>query len=251
MLSRGAAKKVTIYVNEDTQRHLAPLYDAILSFLMSKGVAGATATRALAGFGVHGVMHTPKIEALSLHLPIRIEFVESAEKVEELLPTLYDLVSDGMIEVQDTTVVKIAAHGEKTDKQKAGKTESQPRHIRKAGRAKLMRIFLGEADRWNGEPLYDAIVKQLRMMEIAGATVYRGILGYGAKGHTHKQSFFHVVRDLPIMISVIDDEEKLNRAAEAVERMIQDGLIVFSDVDMIRLQHSIPEEATDARLPTV
>src|SRR5215467_14137526 len=108
MLAKGAAKKVTIYVNEDTQRRLHPLYESILSFLMHKGVAGATATRALAGFGGHGVLHTSKAEVLAEHLPIRIEFIETPAKVEEVLPTLYEMVTDGMIEVQDTTVVKTA-----------------------------------------------------------------------------------------------------------------------------------------------
>ncbi len=243
MLSRGAAKKVTIYVNEDTQRHLVSLYESILQFLMHKGVAGATATRALAGFGVHKALHTPNVEALAEHLPIRIEFIETAEKVEELLPALYDMVNDGIIEIQDTNVVKVAM------KEKRGDQPKQS-HARKAGAAKLMRIYLGEADRWHGEPLYDAIVKQLRMMEIAGATVYRGILGYGAKGHTHKQSFFHVVRDLPIMISVVDSEEKLNQAAPVLEQMLSDGLIVVSDVDIVRLVSSgPPEESADANLP--
>jgi PII-like signaling protein len=243
MLAKGAAKKVTIYINEDTQRHLNPLYESILSFLIHKGVAGATATRALAGFGAHGVLHTPKVEVLAEHLPIRIEFVETAAKVEELLPTLYDMVSDGMIEIQDTTVVKVAT------KDKRSVEPKQP-HTRSAGVAKLMRIFMGEADRWHGEPLYDAIIKQLRMMDIAGATVYRGILGYGAKGHTHKQSFFHVVRDLPIMISVVESEEKLKQAAEVIEGMLQDGLIVLSDVEIVRLIHSSPpEQAANANLP--
>lgn len=244
MLSKGAAKKVTIYVNEDTQRHAAPLYETILSFLMHKGVSGATATRALAGFGGHGVLHTPKIEVLAEHLPIRIEFVEAAAKVEELLPTLYDMVSDGMIEVQDTTVLKAAMQ----DKRASAPKQSR---ARQAGAAKLMRIFIGEADRWHGEPLYDAIVKQLRMLDIAGATVYRGILGYGAKGHTHKESFLHVSRDLPIVISVVESEEKLNQAAEAIENMIEDGLIVFSDVEIVRLVRSIPpEEAANATIPS-
>ena len=86
MLTKGAAKKVTIYVNEDAKYHLGPLYESILMFLLHKGVAGATATRAMAGFGAHHVMHTPKIEVLAEHLPIRIEFVEKAEKIDELLP---------------------------------------------------------------------------------------------------------------------------------------------------------------------
>src|ERR1051326_5164240 len=98
MLQKGTAKKVTIFVNEDTQHHLGSLTDAILTVLLHKGVSGATATRAMAGFGAHQVMHTTKIEALTEHLPIRIEFIESAEKVDEIMPMLYDMVSDGVIE---------------------------------------------------------------------------------------------------------------------------------------------------------
>jgi PII-like signaling protein len=244
MLSKGAAKKVTIYVNEDTQEHFTALYERILTFLMHKGVAGATATRALAGFGAHRTLHTPKVEVLAEHLPIRIEFIEAAEKVDQLLPTLYDMVTDGLIEVQETTVVKAAT------KQKGRPAPAHP-HERKAGKAKLMRIFLGEADRLNGEPLYDAIVKRLRMMDIGGATAYRGILGYGAKGHTHKQNILHWSHDLPIMIAVVETEEKLSQAAEAVEEMLEDGLIVVSDVDIIRLihPHSLSEGA-DGTLST-
>jgi len=240
MLSRGPAKKVTIYVNEDSRHHLGSLHEAILTFLMHKGISGATASRAMAGFGTHHLMHTTKIEVLSQHLPVRIEFVEKAEKVEELLPTLYDMVTDGLIEVQDTTVVKVAM--------KEGKAEAKRPHERKQGKAKLMRVYLGEADRYNGEPLYDAIVKQLRMMDISGATVHRGILGYGAKGHTHKQSFFHLSRDLPVMIAVIDTEEKISQAAEIVESMLEDGLIATSDVDMVRLVHRRPETMEESEM---
>ena len=106
MLQKGHARKVTIFINEDTQHHFGPLADAILTFLMHRGVSGATATRATAGFGAHHVMHTAKIEVLAEHLPIRIEFIESAEKVDQLMPALYDMVTDGVIEVQDTQVIK-------------------------------------------------------------------------------------------------------------------------------------------------
>ena len=75
-------------------------------------------------------------------------------------------------------------------------------------------------------------------MEIAGATVHRGVDGYGAKGHSHKKSFFHVSRDLPVMISVIESAEKLGLEAAAVEEMLDDGLIVISDVDIVRLVHA-------------
>lgn len=237
MLEKGAAKKVIIYVNEDAQYHLGPLYESILTFLLHKGVAGATATRALAGFGPHQVMHTTKIEVLTRHMPIRIEFIESAQKIDELLPTLYDMVTDGVIEVQDTEIIKAA--------RQEHATEAKLPHTELKGKARMMRIYLGESDLWKGEPLYDAIVKKLRMMDIAGATVYRGILGYGVKGHTHKTGALHFSRDLPVMISVVDTEEKLNRAIDTVEGMMTDGLIVLSDVDVIRLVHARPDTSAD------
>ena len=244
MLNKGPAKKVTIFINEDTQHHMQALHDSIMTFLLHKGVSGATATRAFSGFGSHQMLHTPKVEVLTQHLPIRIEFVDTPEKVEEVLPTLYEMVSDGLIEVQDTNVVKHA--------RKLPKPEPKLPHERKEGPAKLLRVFLGEADKWHDEPLYDAIVKKLRMLDIAGATVYRGILGYGAKGHQHKKSFFHVSRDMPIMLSVIDTADKITTAAAAIENMLEDGLIVISDAEIVRLVRSSkitegPDAASSSR----
>src|ERR1035438_3183555 len=173
MLNKGPAKKVTISINEDTQHHMQALHDSIMTFLMHKGVNGATATRAFAGFGAHQMLHTPKVEALAEHLPIRIEFVDTPEKVEEVLPTLYEMVSDGLIEVQDTNVVKHARKLHLIEVQdtnvvkharKLPKPEPRLPHERKQGPAKLLRVFLGEADKWHDEPLYDAIAKKRRML---------------------------------------------------------------------------------------
>jgi PII-like signaling protein len=237
MLKKGSAKKVTIYVNEDSRYHLQPLYEAILTYLMHKGVAGATASRAIAGFGPHRVMHTTKIEVLTEHLPIRIEFVETEEKVNEVLPTLHDMVTDGLIEVHDTNIVKSAMQGQPAQQAK------RP-HQKQQGKAKLLRIYMGESDKWNGEPLYDAMVKQLRMMNISGATVYRGLMGYGVTGETHKEGFLHMSRDLPVMVSVVDSAEKIDAVMDTIEGMMQEGLIVISDVEFIRFLPKL--EAPDA-----
>jgi len=233
MLRKGTAKKVIIFINEDTQHHFTPLCDSILTFLLHKGVSGATATRAMAGFGAHQALHTTKAEVLSEHLPIRIEFIESAERVDELMPTLYDMVTDGVIEVQDTNVVKVA--------NKERPAPAKGLHTETRGPARLMRIYMGESDQWEGEPLFEAIVKRLRLMDIAGATVYRGILGYGVKGHTHKSGRLPFSHDLPVMISVVDSADKLAQAIDQIEGMMQDGIIVLSDVDVIRLVRSQPE----------
>jgi uncharacterized protein len=149
-----------------------------------------------------------------------------------------------MIEVQDTTVVKLTQKTTRPDPKLS-------RQRREEGHAKLLRVFIGEADQWHDEPLYDAIVKKLRMMDIAGATVSRGILGYGAKGHEHKKSFFHISRDMPIILSVVDSPEKITAAAEAIEGMLEDGLIVISDADRVRLVRSqTTPEGSDATSST-
>src|SRR5215469_7931045 len=100
------------------------------------------------------------------------------------------------------------------------------------GKAKMMRIYIGENDKWNGKPLYDEIVKGLRAHDIAGVTVYRGILGYGANRRIHKEVTFS--HDRPILISTVDTEEKLKAFAPILDQMVQQGLVVLSDVYVIK-----------------
>jgi PII-like signaling protein len=107
--------------------------------------------------------------------------------------------------------------------------------------AKLVRIYLNESDRCHGECLYEAIVKKLRIMDFSGATVYRALLGYGAKGHTHKAGKLHLSHDLPIMISVIERAERVNDLVQIVTEMMQDGIIVTSDVELHQIIHEFPE----------
>ena len=109
MLVPGLAKKVTIHLNEDTSSQGDFLSHEILSLLLKKGVAGATVLRPEAGFGSHHRMHTQAggIDAAG-HMPLRIEFIDTPQNVEGLLPLLRDLVTDGLIEAHDTTILKVA-----------------------------------------------------------------------------------------------------------------------------------------------
>jgi len=233
MLPKGAAKKVTIHLNGDTRHHVEPLWNVIFSFLKQKRVAGATVIRPDLGFGSHGQVHDSKSEYAGDHLPIRIEFIETPKRVDELLPSLYEMVTDGLIEVQDTTVIKAGSRGSTGALQAQPAQNALPDHATRS--AKLVRIYLGESDKLDGEPLYEAIVKKLRMLDFAGATVYRGILGYGVKRHTHKSGRLHFSRDLPIMISVVERAERLDELVSVVTDMLLDGLVVVSDVEMYRV----------------
>jgi PII-like signaling protein len=231
MLVPGPAKKVGIYVGEDQQYHGNSLYAAILDFLFYRGVAGATVTRGIAGFGADHHLHTTRILRLTENLPIKIEFVESAERVEELLPKLAEMAGTGLIEVLDTTVVK-----PNIQEKELAKQEISP-SLKREGKAKLMRVYVGENDKWRDRPLYRAIVEAARANDIAGVTVYRGILGYGANRRIHSDTPLSLSHDRPIMLSIVDTELKLRSFAPVLEDMVRQGLVVLSDVDIIKYSH--------------
>ena len=181
-------------------------------------------------------------------LPVRIEVVDTAEAIDRVLPDVYDMVERGLVEVQDTTVVKFAT-GEKP-------TAPEPRRgerMRLIGKAKMLRIHIGHADKWEGEPLYEAIVKRAAQLDIAGATAYRGILGYGAHRRIHGHKTIALSSDDPIMISMVDEDDKINRMLTALESMISGGcMIAVSDVTVVRyVEHAEgkPPDPTETAAP--
>jgi len=203
-----------------------------LNFLFYHGISGASVVRGVAGFGADHHLHTTRIEVASGDLPMKIEFIESAEKVEEVLPKLHDLAGTGLIEIQDTLVVKPA----EAEKKKATQESLPP--LKRQGKAKLMRIYIGENDKWHDKPLYKALIESMRANDIAGVTIYQGILGYGANRRIHKDSALHLSHDRPVMLSVVDTEEKLQAYSPILDEMVQQGLVVLSDVDIIKYTHN-------------
>jgi PII-like signaling protein len=100
-----------------------------------------------------------------------------------------------------------------------------------------MRIYLSEEDRWKGKPLYNALVEAMRANDIAGVTVYRGILGYGAHRRVHKDKPLLPTHHGSIMLSAIDTAEKLRAFLPLVDQMVEQGLVVFSDVDIVKFAY--------------
>ena len=242
MLTSGPAKKVAIYVAEDQQYHGSAAYSAILDFLFFRGVSGATVTRGIAGFGADHHMHTTRLVDLATRLPIKVEFIETVQKVEELLPKLQVMAGTGLVEMHDTTIVKPA------EKKEGHATAAAKPALKSESKAKLMRIYIGENDKWNDKPLYEAIVGGLRAHDIAGVTVYRGILGYGANRRIHKDAALSLSHDRPILLSIVDTEEKLKGFMPILDQMVQQGLVVLSDVDVIKYTHDY--EKTERREET-
>jgi PII-like signaling protein len=102
-----------------------------------------------------------------------------------------------------------------------------------AGTGLLLRIYLGEQDSWHGRPLYQAIVERLRERGIAGATVLRGIEGFGAKQHLHTSRILSLSEDLPILIEAVDAEDKIRAILPEMDEMLGDGLVTLEKVDVV------------------
>lgn len=237
MLRAGKAVKVVIYLSEGSSHRGVSSYSRILDFLFYRGVAGATVLKGVAGFGADHRLHSSSTVEISDRLPLKIEFIETREKVNELLGKLEELAGTGMIEIQETTVAKPAQPSR-------AKRVVANSHQKIEGKARMMRIYIGESDRWKDRPLYQALVEAMRANDVAGVTVYRGILGYGAHRRIHREKPLLLSRDASIMLTAVDSEEKLRGFLPMVEQMVEEGLVVLSDVEIIKYSHRPVEMET-------
>ncbi len=197
MLQPGPAKKLIITVNESARWHGRSVYNALLELFQHKGLAGATVSRGIAGFTGRGAIQTINVLDLASSLPVRIEIVDSAEAIERVLPDVYDIVDRGIVEVQETTVVKFA-----TGQNAAAPAPSDRKELmRLIGKAKMLRVYIGEHDKWD----------------------------------VHRHKTFALSTDDPIMITIVDDEEKINSMLAALDSMVSGGcLIALSDVTVVK-----------------
>lgn len=112
------------------------------------------------------------------------------------------------------------------------------------GEQTLMRIFIGEADKSGNKPLYQALVELFRREKIAGATVLRGVMGYGAKSHLHTTSLLRLSQDLPIVVEVVDGQKNIDRILPQLDAMVREGLITMEKVRVLRYA---PVEGSDRK----
>jgi hypothetical protein len=151
------------------------------------------------------------------------------------MPELLEMVGSGLIEVQDTFIsVPLALSKERP-----------PSVRKKQGKAQLLRIFLGAGEKWDGIPLFEAVLKSMHASDIAGVTVYRGVGGYGENeeandGHTHL-----IPADHPVTIVAIDEEDKIQSFLPFLDRMLPKGLVALSEVETVRYTHDF--RSTDRR----
>ena len=106
------------------------------------------------------------------------------------------------------------------------------------GDGKLLRLFIGESDTWHGKPLYQAIVERVRQEGLAGATVLRGIEGFGADSRIHTSRILRLSKDLPVVIEIVDTPEQIDRVVPILDEMVGEGMLTLERVQIVLYRSS-------------
>ena len=101
----------------------------------------------------------------------------------------------------------------------------------------MLRIFIDETDTWQGKPLYEVIVKKARKMNMAGATVVRGIMGFGADSRIHTAKVLRLSEDLPVVVEIVDEQDKIDAFIPFLDEVVKEGLITRERVNVIKYRH--------------
>lgn len=222
-----------ITINEGDTWRGRRLYDALLGVLHERGLAGATVSRAIAGYAGRGAIKSAElgdIVDIGEPMPLRIEVADRAELIERVLPDVYEMVEQGLVELQDTKVVRWWPSAEEP-----APAASREDLMRVTGRAKEVHIQIGEDDESEGEPLYEAIVKRAHQLGIAGVSVYRGIEGYGAHGMLHRHKALSRKRADPILLTIVDSAEHVEKLVAAMDAMVtRECMLTIQDVTVVK-----------------
>jgi PII-like signaling protein len=110
--------------------------------------------------------------------------------------------------------------------------------VKLEGEGKLLRLFIGESDTWHGKPLYQAIVERVRRDGLAGATVVRGIEGFGADSRLHTSRILRLSEDLPVVIEIVDTPEQIDRVVPILDEMVGEGMLTLERVQIVSYRSS-------------
>lgn len=110
-----------------------------------------------------------------------------------------------------------------------------------ASKAKRLRVYIGESDQWKRRSLYQVIVEKAKELDMAGATVFRGLMGYGANSRIHTAKILDLSSDLPILVEIIDSEEYINKLMPYLDEMLEEGMITIDDIEVIKYGSKPPK----------
>lgn len=235
-------------------RHgLSPLYEWIVGTAHQQGLAGATVLKGIFGLGADGTLLAEHSWSLSHELPVIVEVIDEAARIEALLATVEPVFTGGVITLERAHVLLYRTA--KREAMRSGERNiiasttagaaAGVQTMKGADDGVLLRIFIGDSDKdpAGEQPLYEAIVRKARDAQLAGATVLRGPMGFGRHSTVHTAKLLELSRDLPVVIEIVDAEEKINGFLPTVDALVTEGLVTLEAVRILRYV------SPDTRLP--
>jgi hypothetical protein len=224
-----------------------PTYQRMVQAARQKNLAGCTVLQGIAGIGSRGVM-TDSIWSLARHVPVIVEIVDSAEKIADFIHGPLDqIMIGGMLTLERAAVMMHRDRSNDRPNNLSLATAQVPlstipriepgSHMTINENGVLLRVFIGESDRFENKPLHEAIVVKVRELGLAGATVLRGSEGFGAHSVVHTSNLLAMSTDLPILIEIVDSEQKIKLLLPHLETMVKEGMITMEYVVILMYRH--------------
>ncbi len=228
-----------------------PAAAALVQRALTDGLAGATVLRGILGLDVNGRLLESRAWSLVEHVPVVVEVVDGPRPIGRFLTAVGQIIEEGLATLERAHVLlyrhsqkeldaarrHLAVPGPITPLSTLPSPEEFP--VMQSGEnGQLLRVFVGEADTWEGEALYRAIVLQARELGLAGATVFRGPMGFGANTRMHTTGFLELSTDLPIVIEIVDTSDKIQSLLPFLDAAVAEGLITIEDVRVLKYRHS-------------
>jgi PII-like signaling protein len=227
-------------------RHgISPLYEWIVETAHRDGLQGATVLKGFFGLRPDGLILEEHAWSISQELPVIVEVVDEPARIEALLAKVHPVFREGVITLERAHVLLYRPGPREATRPLRGRSiidtaatsaAAGVRTMKVPENGVLLRIFIGESDKEPGRdrPLYEAIVRKAREAHLAGATVLRGPMGFGRHSRVHTAKLLELSTDLPIVIEIVDAEEKVDAFLPTVDELVTEGLVTLEAVRIVR-----------------
>lgn len=243
MMIPREARVLKIHVSASERCADGPLYRSIVRQARVEHLAGASVFLVDLSYGSHRRLRDTNSEYLFVDIPVVVEIVDAVEAVEAFHERLAPGLQGGFVTIEAAEVVRYGHH-EGTSTGAGGEAfphEAEPNYLEEhamsmESEARRVTVYIGSSDTWHGGNLAAAIVDRCRKMRLGGATASLGVMGFGKHSRIHRAHFFGLSEDLPERIEIVDRPERIEELLPVLEEMVQGGLVIVQDVQVLRYQ---------------
>jgi len=247
MKLEGEQTLLRVHVRNTDKHRWSAVTDALVERARKKQLAGATVLRGIFGLDVAGNLLESSRWSLVEHVPMIVEFVDGSAKIGPFLSDVAEIVHEGLATLErahvmvyrhsqaqaDKAALRLDVPGPVAAFSTLPNDEEFP-IMKLSEEGQLLRVFIGESDQWQGQPLFRAIVLKAKELGLAGATVLRGPMGFGASSRVHTAKLLDVSTDLPIIVELVDAADKIQLLLPFLDEAVTEGLIT---VESVRVLH--------------